>query len=145
MAIDTLNELNAYDLMRDSACLIDPVTDAYCYIEADASTDASSLYFYQLPLFGHTLPNITTYACSTCTKSLMAMYWTALSGSNASSLTGLQDNYAAAATEANNICGAGFAQSTVVTSHAAPRTVMGGARIAAAVYLLSTFMTLIIL
>jgi len=111
MAVNTLIALNAYDLMRTVACQTDPNSNAYCYIEADASPDPSASYFYQLPL-GQPLPNITNSACTACTKSLLASYVDALSSSNKSTLTGLQQTYGDAAKQAIDVCGSGYAQST---------------------------------
>ncbi|KAG1736140.1 uncharacterized protein EDB91DRAFT_1055802 [Suillus paluster] len=127
MAVGALIGLQAFDLMRDAACSVDPVANAYCYVEAVASSDPSSYYFYQLPL-GQPLPKITNGACTSCTKSLMSMYSAALTSSNASSLTGLQATYGDAANKLNNACGSSYAQSTTVASSSAPKlTNVGGA------------------
>ncbi|KAG1862083.1 hypothetical protein DFJ58DRAFT_776390 [Suillus subalutaceus] len=130
LAVNALIGLQAFDLMRQAACSVDPVANAYCYVEAVASSDPSSYYFYQLPL-GQTVPQITSGACNSCTKSLMSMYWAALSSANATSLTGLQATYGDAATKLNNECGSLYAQSTTVASSSAPPSVeltsVGGA------------------
>jgi hypothetical protein len=130
LAVSALIGLQAFDLMRQAACSVDPVANAYCYVEAVASSDPSSYYFYQLPL-GQTVPQITSGACNSCTKSLMSMYWAALSSANATSLTGLQATYGDAATKLNNVCGSPYAQSTTVASSSAPPSVelisVGGA------------------
>jgi hypothetical protein len=123
--------LQAFDLMRQAACSVDPVANAYCYVEAVANSDPSSYYFYQLPL-GQTVPKITSGACNSCTKSLMSMYLAALSSANVSSLTGLQATYGDAATKLNSVCGSSYAQTTTVaSSSAAPPSVkltsVGGA------------------
>lgn len=119
-AVSALIGLQAFDLMRQAACSVDPVANAYCYVEAVASSDPSSYYFYQLPL-GQTVPKITSGACNSCTKSLMSIYLAALSSANVTSLTGLQATYGDAATKLNNVCGSSYAQSTsVASSSAAP-------------------------
>ncbi|KAG1790180.1 uncharacterized protein HD556DRAFT_739561 [Suillus plorans] len=145
MAIGALIGLQAFDLMRQAACSVDPVTNAYCYVEAVASSDASSYYFYQLPL-GQALPQITSGACNSCTKSLMSMYSAALSSANATSLTGLQATYGDAATKLNNVCGSPYAQTSTVASSSAPPNVdltsVGGAwAVLFAVGVLSTSMS----
>jgi len=110
--------LQAFNLMREGACSVDPVVNAYCFVEAVGSSDPSSYYFYQLPL-GQPLPKITNGACNSCTKSLMAMYSAALSSSNASSLTGLQATYMNAANALNTECGSTYAQTTTVAASSA--------------------------
>ncbi|KAH7925092.1 hypothetical protein BV22DRAFT_1034410, partial [Leucogyrophana mollusca] len=120
MAVDTLTALRAYDLMRSAACQVDPVTNTYCYLEAAQDSDTSSYWFYQLPL-GNPLLNITEGACNPCTKSLMTMYSSALSGANASSLTGLQQTYSGASTKLVGVCGSSYAETTSVAS-SAPKT-----------------------
>jgi hypothetical protein len=122
MAVSALIGLQAFDLMRQAACSVDPVANAYCYVEAVASSDPSSYYFYQLPL-GQTVPQITSGACNSCTKSLMSMYLAALSSANVTSLTGLQATYGDAATKLNNVCGSSYAQTTTVASSSAPPSV----------------------
>lgn len=129
-AVSALTGLQAFNLMRQAACSVDPVANVYCYIEAVASSDPSSYYFYQLPL-GQTVPKITSGACNSCTKSLMSMYLAALSSANATSLTGLQATYGDAANKLNSVCGSSYAQSTSVASSSAPPSVkltsVGGA------------------
>lgn len=107
--------LQAFDLMREGACSVDPVADAYCFVEAVGNADPSSYYFYQLPL-GLPLPKITNGACNSCTKSLMSMYAAALNSANATSLSGLQTTYADAANELNTECGSTYAQTTTVAT-----------------------------
>ncbi|KAG0704940.1 hypothetical protein DFH29DRAFT_324549 [Suillus ampliporus] len=130
MAVGALIGLQAFDLMREAACSVDPVANAYCYVEAVASSDPSSYYFYQLPL-GQPLPKITNGACNSCTKSLMSMYSAALTSANATSLTGLQATYGDAANQLNSVCGSSYAQTTTVASSSAPPSVnlasVGGA------------------
>lgn len=97
--------LLSYTLMRNVACLADPTTNAYCYVEA--VNKASDLYFYNLP-FGLSLPNATVPSCSACTKNVMSLF------SQNQNLTMLAGVYAPAATLANEKCGTGYVQSTVV-------------------------------
>lgn len=59
--------------MRAAACLSDPSTNAYCYIDADAATTPGDVYFYALPL-GTPVPNTTKASCSPCLKSVLAVY-----------------------------------------------------------------------
>ncbi|EGO29627.1 hypothetical protein SERLADRAFT_346098 [Serpula lacrymans var. lacrymans S7.9] len=124
MAVNTLIALNAYDLMRTVACQTDPTSNAYCYIEADAGSDPSASYFYQLPL-GQPLPNITNLACTACTKSLLASYASALSSSNSTGLTGLQQTYGDAAKQAVSICGSGYAQSVTQSTSVTTSSALG--------------------
>ncbi|KAL4066996.1 hypothetical protein V8B97DRAFT_1874238 [Scleroderma yunnanense] len=115
MAMDTLVALQAFNLMRNASCQVDPDTNTYCYVESVADPDPSSYWFYLLPL-GETLVKITSNACNQCTKGLMAMYADALSSSTP--LSGLQQTYENAAKSLNNACGSNFATASV--SSAAP-------------------------
>ncbi|KAF9467744.1 hypothetical protein BDZ94DRAFT_1287463 [Collybia nuda] len=109
-AVDTLQSLQAYSMMRDAGCLPDPTTNTYCYLSAANNPSPSDSYFYQLPL-GHKIPPTSTPTCSACTKSLMTIYSTALEDPEVSSkLDGLRKTYPSAAQMAVNQCGAGYAQ-----------------------------------
>lgn len=96
--------LEAYTLLRNTGCLVDQATGAYCYVEAVHNPQPADLYFYSLPL-GTDLPPAITPSCSACTKSVMALY--AAQGAN---LSALQETYDGAATVANKVCGQGYAQ-----------------------------------
>lgn len=103
--------LQAYSLMRDAACVVDPTTNAYCYVEAVRNSNPSDLYFYQLPL-GIGLPTNTVPSCSSCTKSIMQLYATA------GNLTALVSTYNTAARIADGSCGSGYVQQTTLAGSA---------------------------
>ncbi|KAG9313563.1 hypothetical protein JVU11DRAFT_5890 [Chiua virens] len=113
-AVTTLNALNAYDLMRNVACQVDPATNSYCYVEAVANADPSSYWFYQLPLGLPLGPNITQNACNECTKDLMASYASALNSTDGARLDGLADRYNAAVDTLNGVCGAAYAKTAQI-------------------------------
>jgi hypothetical protein len=109
LAVNALQGLQAYALMRKTGCLADPTTNTYCYIEAANNSNPSDLYFYQLPL-GIGVPSKATPTCSACTKAMLALYAGALAEPQAASLgTGLKKTYAAAANLAISGCGAAYA------------------------------------
>ncbi|KAF7351296.1 hypothetical protein MSAN_01561100 [Mycena sanguinolenta] len=126
MAMSTLIALNAFDLMRSAGCLVDPTTDTYCYLDAVRNSNPSDTYFFSLPL-GIGMPSNTIASCSACTKSLMGLYYSALTNSSESSeLTSLQQVYPSAAKIAVADCGTAYATLTTTTSSALPlRTVRG--------------------
>ncbi|KAJ7247850.1 hypothetical protein B0H12DRAFT_1020437 [Mycena haematopus] len=127
MAINTQIALNAFDLMRSAGCLVDPTTDTYCYLDAVRNSNPSDTYFFSLPL-GISMPNNTIASCSACTKSLMTLYYGALSNSSQSSgLSSLQAAYPGAAKIAVADCGTAYATLTTASpSGALPlRTVSG--------------------
>ena len=74
----TLQALEAYEVMQEAACLVDPSTNTYCYLNAVHNTNPTDLYYYMLPL-GSPLPNSARSTCIACTKNLMSIYSTALS------------------------------------------------------------------
>ncbi|KAI9509290.1 hypothetical protein F5148DRAFT_1148376 [Russula earlei] len=115
MILQTLASLQTYTLMRDVACLVDQNTSAYCYIEAASSKDPSDLYFYSLP-FGIPLPNNTSPSCSSCTKSVMAIF-----ASNVNQTNGLEQTYNDAARLASSKCGSSYVytQSAIASSSSA--------------------------
>jgi hypothetical protein len=111
--------------MYNAGCLSDPATDSYCYVGAVVNPNPSDLYFYQLPL-GTMLTNSTASSCSTCTKSLLGLYETALgNGAELVDLSGLRETYPSAAALAGSECGQGYAVSSVVTSQAIGLEAMG--------------------
>ncbi|KAJ7634923.1 hypothetical protein FB45DRAFT_910260 [Roridomyces roridus] len=116
MAVQTQTALNAFDLMRNAGCLADPATNTYCYLDAVHNSNPSDTYFYSIPL-GVSIPNNTIASCSACTKSLMTLYYDALSNQSlSSSLTGLHDSYESAAKIAVADCGTAYA--TLATTQA---------------------------
>ena len=108
--------LESYTLMRQVACLANQNTATYCYVEAASNRNPSDLYFYSLP-FGFPLPNNTNLSCSSCTKSVMALF-----GSQVNETTGLEDTYSAAAFLASSKCGSDYIHtlSAIATSSALP-------------------------
>lgn len=126
MAESTLVALEAYALMRETGCLVDQVSGAYCYVEAAHASSPADLYLYQLPL-GLSLPNSTgsggtgEASCSACGKSLMGLYAGNLEGGSGA-LEGLRETYGEAEGVVSGACGSGYA--TAVAS--------GGGRMATA-------------
>lgn len=118
MAVATLNDLQAYSLVRETGCLTDPTTNTYCYLNAVRNSNPSDAYFYGLPL-GEKLPKTTTPSCSACTRSVMGVYSAALEDpAQAADLTGLKKTYTEAAQLAVSSCGNGYAAITVVNGAA---------------------------
>ncbi|KAL5499163.1 hypothetical protein ACEPAH_1681 [Sanghuangporus vaninii] len=106
--------LQAYALLRQAACLVNQQADIYCYASAAHDSSPADLYLYQLPL-GIGFPVTTTQpSCSTCAKSVLALYADALRGGN-SSARGLEGTYEPAASQAESVCGTGFASVGVAT------------------------------
>lgn len=121
---NTLDGLDLYSLSRQAGCLSNPDTNVYCYTQAAARSNASDLYFYQV-LFGLQIPNSTKPSCSSCTKSLMNLYVSAISGQG-----GVKDNdvrnmlaqaYEHAADIAVGVCGNGFVQTIAIDGSGSPR------------------------
>jgi hypothetical protein len=110
--------------MRDAACLSDPTTNTYCFLNAARDTNPTNLYYYSLPL-GSKLPaRSTDPQCTACLKSLMSLYGTALKDANqAKTLSGLLSTYEGAAETTLGKCGAGFAQTGLVSAAADSRVV----------------------
>jgi len=116
MAVTTLMGLNAFQVMHDVACLGDPTTGTYCYLNAVRNSNPSDSYYYQLPL-GISLPKVSTPTCSACSKSVMAIYATALQDAvTGPLLTGLKATYDTSAALSVQLCGAGFAQTALVSA-----------------------------
>ncbi|KAG6837105.1 hypothetical protein H0H93_014709 [Arthromyces matolae] len=112
VVVSTLQDLRAYSLMREAACLTDPTANTYCYLNAVRESNPSDLYFYTL-YQGIPLPNSTTPSCSACGRSLLSTYAQALSNTTQSSLlTGLQKTYDSAAKMATSQCGTGYAETS---------------------------------
>lgn len=116
MVLQTLTALEAYGLMRDTACLDDPTRQTYCFINAVCNPDPTELYYYQLPL-GSPLPQTTNSTCSQCTASVLSDYAQALRDpTQAGSLTALKKTYDLAAALTVKSCGSTYA--TVVPNGA---------------------------
>lgn len=121
--IKTLNGLNLYGISRQAGCQSNPATNVYCYTQAVTLSDPSDLYFYQIQ-FGLNIPNSTKPSCSSCTKSLMTLYMSVISGAE-----GLKDDdlrssiaraYAHAARIAVSACGVGFVQTLAMDGSGSP-------------------------
>ncbi|KAJ7108601.1 hypothetical protein C8R44DRAFT_636287 [Mycena epipterygia] len=109
MAVNTQIGLNAFPVMRSAGCLVDPTTNSFCYLDAVRNSNPADTYFYSLPL-GVSIPNNTIASCSSCTKSLMTLYYGALDNSSeAAGLTALEDTYNGAAKIAVADCGTAYA------------------------------------
>ena len=128
--------------MREAACLEDPSTNAYCYMNAIAATPPGDIYFYALPL-GISLPNKTKPSCSPCVKSVLSVYSQyvnatpgagagavgigAVTGNSTGStvqatpLPALSKTYPAAARLAIDQCGGTYATISVVQPNVAMR------------------------
>ena len=114
--VNTLNGLNLYNVSRDAGCQSNPTTNVYCYTQAAAQQDPSDLYFYQIQ-FGLGIPNNTKPSCSSCTKSLMSLYVSAISGQglkDENARNALARAYAPAASIAVGVCGNNFAQTIAI-------------------------------
>lgn len=106
-AQDGLRGLQAYAVMRSSACLINQVSDAYCFVEAVQASDQSDFYYYGIPL-GMVVPNNTGLgssppSCDACTQSVMNIYEPATA-----SVEALKKTYGPAAQLADQKCGTGY-------------------------------------
>jgi hypothetical protein len=112
--------LQAFDMMHTAGCLPDQSSNAYCFIDAAHAINPSDLYFFQLPL-GISLPNNTTPSCSSCTKSLMALYAQSLENAAKGTLAYLEKTYSSGQKVAVAQCGASYAQALTATSGAVGR------------------------
>lgn len=121
---NTLDALDLFSLSRQAGCLSNPDTNVYCYVQAATQKNASDLYFYQV-LFGLQIPNNTKPSCSSCTKSLMSLYLSAISGPGAikddDTRSMLAQSYAHAADIAVGVCGNGFVQTITIQGSGSPR------------------------
>jgi len=116
LAVTALEGFRAYRMMRQAGCLINPVTEAYCYVEAVASLLPNDLYFWTTAI-GTPLPNSTIPTCSTCTQSLLATF---SEYANDSSLL-VSETYPFAAQKAEQKCGSSYANNVAVTNVALSR------------------------
>ncbi|EJU02452.1 hypothetical protein DACRYDRAFT_22092 [Dacryopinax primogenitus] len=125
LAVTALEGFRSYRMMRTAGCLQNPVTNAYCYVEAVASLLPNDLYFWVASL-GIPLPNATAPTCSVCTQSLMNVYaqYAGQSGLVISQV------YTQVAERAREACGAGYASAVAITS-ASQRGTMLSALVAA--------------
>jgi hypothetical protein len=128
IAVNALIGLQAFDLVNQVGCLSDPSTNTYCYVSAVHNSNPSDVYLYQLPL-GLSYPNTTTPTCSSCSKSVMDIYSSALQNSP-SILSALQGDYPGAQQILDSTCGSTFAKS--VSSGVSQRPVLATSSIVAA-------------
>ncbi|KAJ7100143.1 hypothetical protein B0H15DRAFT_944501 [Mycena belliarum] len=142
MALGTQTALNAFALMRDAGCVVDPSTNTYCYLDAVRNSNPSDTYFYSLPL-GVRIPNNTIASCSACTKSLMTMYYSALGNtSQGAGLTSLKRTYDSAAKVAAADCGTAYATLTTGRVGGAPVVRAGPALLVGALLVLAFSLSL---
>ncbi|KAG8717263.1 hypothetical protein FRC08_007891 [Ceratobasidium sp. 394] len=117
VVLEALNGFKTYDLMRQAGCLVNQRSNAYCFVEAVASTSPSDTYFYALPI-GTPVPQKSAPSCSACIKSLMALY-----ANHATDTTlPLSKVYPPAQKFATSACGADYA---IAVANAALRRVTG--------------------
>ena len=104
LAQNGLTGLQAYVSMRASACLVNQVSGAYCFVESVHSANPSDFFYYGIPL-GTPVPNTTGSqpSCDACTQSVMRLYVQAIT-----SVPALEETYPSAAQMANKQCGAGY-------------------------------------
>jgi len=101
--------LQAYGLMRDTACLPDPATNTFCFLNAVRNPNPTDLYYYQLPI-GIGIPKTADPMCSPCTGRVLDLYAKALGDpTRADSLIALQKTYEPAAALAIKSCGTAYA------------------------------------
>ncbi|KAF5311130.1 hypothetical protein D9619_008071 [Psilocybe cf. subviscida] len=113
--------LQSFSVLHDAACQVDPTTNSYCYLKAVANTNPVDVYYFGIPL-GIPLPaQSLTLTCSTCAKTLMHNYATALKDpAQAPLLDAMQKAYTTSVTLTAGTCGSSFASS--LTSAAAALT-----------------------
>ncbi|CAA7264366.1 unnamed protein product [Cyclocybe aegerita] len=122
VTVNTLTGLNAFSLMHDVGCEIDPTNNAYCYLNAVRNQNPTDSYYYNLPL-GVKLPRTAQPTCSSCSRTIMGKYAAALEDSaQRSALTGLLATYEASAEVSVQQCGADFAKTGIVSGSAALRS-----------------------
>jgi len=121
--LKTHNGLRLYGLSRNAGCQSNPATNAYCYIQAATQSGSSDMYFYHVP-FGLDIPSNAKPSCSSCTKSLMNLYFSAISGREgprgANVPGGFAPAYANAARIAGDACGNDFAQTIAIDGSGSP-------------------------
>ncbi|KAG2008152.1 hypothetical protein CC2G_013613 [Coprinopsis cinerea AmutBmut pab1-1] len=129
LATDTLLALKAYGLMREAACLSDPTTNTYCFINAARDLNPTNLYYYHLPLGLPIPPKSSDPQCTACLKDLMGLYGEALkSPGGPELLPGLEKTYESAAELTQGKCGVGYALTGLAGGASSVR--VGGATIA---------------
>jgi len=123
--VKTRDGLRLYSLSRNAGCQSNPATNVYCYIQAVTQSDPSDMYFYQVQ-FGADIPNSTKPSCSSCTKSLMNLYVSAISGQEgpggANVPSAFAPAYAHAARIAADACGDDFVQTIAIDGSGSPES-----------------------
>jgi hypothetical protein len=122
--LNTLHGLELFPVSRQAGCLSNPDSNVYCYVQAAAQPKASDIYFYQV-LFGLQIPNNTKPSCSSCTKSLMSLFVSAISGQGQVKdddiRSMLAEAYMHAADIAVGVCGNGFVQTVTIEGSGSSR------------------------
>jgi hypothetical protein len=121
--VNTLGGLDLFAVARQAGCLSNPDTNVYCYTQAAAESDSSDLYVYQI-MAGLLIPNNTKPTCSSCTKSLMNLYISAISGQGEIKDDDVRNTlaqaYAHAASITVEVCGNGFVQTIAIDGSGSP-------------------------
>jgi hypothetical protein len=112
--------LQSFTVLHDAACLTDPTTNSYCYLKAVGNSNPVDAYYFGIPL-GIPLPKQSlTLTCSSCAKTLMHNYATALKDpAQAPLLAPMQTAYTTSVTISAGTCGSSFA-SSLTSAAAAP-------------------------
>ncbi|PFH49905.1 hypothetical protein AMATHDRAFT_75921 [Amanita thiersii Skay4041] len=106
---DALVGLNAFAVMYDAACLIDPSSTTYCYVNGVHAPTPQDIYLYNLPL-GLRFPTKATPSCTACSKDILNIYAMALEHPpQADTVHALSTTYDSAAKPAMANCGNNFA------------------------------------
>ncbi|CAN8097023.1 unnamed protein product [Discula destructiva] len=101
--------LIAYQVVYSATCLKDDATQSYCFGNAVTNTTyGTEAYFYFLPL-NSSLPGATQPMCGGCLQDTMSIYHVA----TANRQQPIADTYGDAATMVNEMCGSGFANTTL--------------------------------
>ncbi|KAJ5934103.1 hypothetical protein N7466_003650 [Penicillium verhagenii] len=105
---DTYQQLMAYEPVYRATCLINTLTDDYCFVDAVTNTTAANDYnVYFIPI-GNTLTK-GTLTCNECLKATMDIYaeWAKVDGQS------LDSTYLPSAKIVNEYCGSGFADTNI--------------------------------
>jgi hypothetical protein len=110
--------LQSFTVLHDAACQVDPTSNAYCYLQAVKNSNPVDAYYFGIPL-GIPLPTQSlTLTCSSCAKTLMHNYATALKDPAQAPLLGAMSKaYTTSVAITAGTCGSSFASS--LTSAAA--------------------------
>lgn len=114
LAIAALVGFSNYALYRDAGCIINPRTNAYCYIEALAAPAPNDVYMYSLPL-GINYPGGAEPTCSKCSQAVMSV----MRQYAGNATLPISQTYADTQNKTEPLCGAEYALPAVPTSAAA--------------------------